>query len=77
MAILLFADHDNVTLSDATARALSAASAMGGDVDILIAGSGGAGGAVASDAASFRACAAFCSPRPMRWRSALQNRPRR
>lgn len=49
MAILLFADHDNATLSDATARALSAASAMGGDVDILIAGSGA--GAVASDAA--------------------------
>ena len=49
MAILLFADHDNATLSDATARALSAASAMGGDVDILIAGNGA--GAVAADAA--------------------------
>ncbi|WP_374828740.1 electron transfer flavoprotein subunit alpha/FixB family protein [Paenochrobactrum pullorum] len=38
MAILLFAEHDNATLSDQTAKALSAAQAIGGDVDILIAG---------------------------------------
>lgn len=38
MAILLFAEHDNATLSDQTAKALTAASQIGGDVDILIAG---------------------------------------
>lgn len=38
MAILLFAEHDNVTLSDQTAKALAAAQAIGGEVDILIAG---------------------------------------
>jgi electron transfer flavoprotein alpha subunit len=38
MAILLVAEHDNATLSDQTAKALSAASKMGGDVDVLIAG---------------------------------------
>src|SRR5690606_13488328 len=38
MAILLVAEHDNATLSDQTAKALSAASKIGGDVDILIAG---------------------------------------
>lgn len=38
MAILLFAEHDNQSLSDQTAKALSAASLIGGDIDILIAG---------------------------------------
>ncbi|MAW87922.1 MAG: electron transfer flavoprotein subunit alpha [Phyllobacteriaceae bacterium] len=38
MAILLVADHDNASLSDQNAKALSAALKMGGDVDILIAG---------------------------------------
>ncbi|HUH49616.1 MAG TPA: electron transfer flavoprotein subunit alpha/FixB family protein [Mycoplana sp.] len=40
MAILLIAEHDNATLSDQTAKALSAASQIGGDVDILVAGKG-------------------------------------
>ena len=40
MAILLVAEHDNATLSDQTAKALSAASQIGGDVDILVAGKG-------------------------------------
>ena len=40
MAILLLAEHDNATLSDQTAKALTAASKIGGDVDILVAGSG-------------------------------------
>lgn len=40
MAILLLADHDNATLSDQTAKALTAASQIGGDVHVLIAGSG-------------------------------------
>ena len=38
MTTLLIADHDNATLKDATAKALSAASALGGDVHILVAG---------------------------------------
>jgi electron transfer flavoprotein alpha subunit len=40
MAILLVAEHDNATLSEQTAKALTAASKMGGDVDVLVAGKG-------------------------------------
>lgn len=40
MAILLFAEHDNATLSDQTAKALTAALAIGSDVDVLVAGKG-------------------------------------
>ncbi|WP_367717777.1 electron transfer flavoprotein subunit alpha/FixB family protein [Nitratireductor sp. GISD-1A_MAKvit] len=40
MAILLIAEHDNETLSDQTAKALSAASQIGTDVDVLVAGKG-------------------------------------
>ena len=40
MAILLLADHDSNHLSDHTAKALSAASKIGGDVHVLVAGSG-------------------------------------
>ena len=39
MAILLIAEHDNQSLSDQTAKALSAASKIGPDVDVLVAGS--------------------------------------
>ena len=35
MAILLIAEHDNATLSDQTAKALSAALQIGSDVDVL------------------------------------------
>ncbi len=38
MAILLVAEHDNAALSDQTAKALTAAQAIGGDIDILVAG---------------------------------------
>ena len=38
MAILLVAEHDNATLSDQTAKALTAAAKIGGDVDVLVAG---------------------------------------
>jgi electron transfer flavoprotein alpha subunit len=38
MAILVFAEHDNSTLSEQTAKALTAALQIGSDVDILIAG---------------------------------------
>ncbi|CAN7668295.1 electron transfer flavoprotein subunit alpha/FixB family protein [Pararhizobium sp. LjRoot255] len=44
MAILLLADHDNVTLSDQTAKALTAATKIatetGSDVHVLVAGKG-------------------------------------
>ena len=39
MTNLLIADHDNSTLSPATAKALTAAIAIGDDTDILVAGS--------------------------------------
>lgn len=38
MAILLLAEHDNQSLSDQTAKALTAALAITGDVDVLVAG---------------------------------------
>jgi electron transfer flavoprotein alpha subunit len=40
MAILLFADHTGGVLAPATAKALSAAQKIGGDIDILVAGKG-------------------------------------
>ncbi|MBB6488402.1 electron transfer flavoprotein subunit alpha/FixB family protein [Rhizobium lusitanum] len=40
MAILLLADHDNAHLSDQTAKALTAAAKIGGDVHVLVAGAG-------------------------------------
>ncbi|MBO6554488.1 MAG: electron transfer flavoprotein subunit alpha/FixB family protein [Roseitalea sp.] len=40
MTILLIAEHDNATLSDQTAKALSAAKDIGGDVHVLVAGQG-------------------------------------
>jgi electron transfer flavoprotein alpha subunit len=43
MATLLIAEHDNATLSDQTAKALSAALQLGSDVDLLVAGKGAKG----------------------------------
>jgi electron transfer flavoprotein alpha subunit len=40
MTILLVAEHDNATLSDQTAKALSAALKIGPDVHVLVAGKG-------------------------------------
>ncbi|GAA2831596.1 electron transfer flavoprotein alpha subunit apoprotein [Aminobacter aminovorans] len=40
MAILLIAEHDNASLSDQTAKALSAALKIGTDIDVLVAGKG-------------------------------------
>jgi electron transfer flavoprotein alpha subunit len=48
MAILLLAEHDNVSLNDQTAKALTAATQIGGDVHILVAGSGAQGAADAA-----------------------------
>jgi electron transfer flavoprotein alpha subunit len=49
MAILVLAEHTNSALNDATAKAVSAASAMGGDIHVLVAG---AGAKAAADAAA-------------------------
>lgn len=38
MTILLLAEHNNVALSEQTAKALTAAHAIGGDIDILVCG---------------------------------------
>uniref|UniRef100_UPI003BAA8FF1 electron transfer flavoprotein subunit alpha/FixB family protein n=1 Tax=Stappia sp. TaxID=1870903 RepID=UPI003BAA8FF1 len=40
MTILLVAEHDNEALNEATNKAMTAAVAMGGDVHVLVAGSG-------------------------------------
>lgn len=40
MAVLVIAEHDNESLKDATHKVVSAAKAVGGDVDILVAGKG-------------------------------------
>src|SRR5690606_6662707 len=52
MAILLIAEHDNATLSDQTAKALSAALQIGSDVHVLVAGKGEK--AAADDAAKLK-----------------------
>ncbi len=49
MAILVIADHDNSSLSDATGKVVTAAAKLGGDIDVLIAGKGANG--VADEAA--------------------------
>ncbi|WP_421790511.1 electron transfer flavoprotein subunit alpha/FixB family protein [Hyphobacterium sp.] len=49
MSILLVAEHDNAALNDATRAAVTAAKAIGGDIHVLVAGSGA--GDVASAAA--------------------------
>jgi electron transfer flavoprotein alpha subunit len=40
MAVLILAKHDNAALSDATAKTVTAAKAMGGDITVLVAGEG-------------------------------------
>ena len=40
MAVLVIADHDNTTLTDATHKTVTAAKAFGGDIDVLVAGKG-------------------------------------
>ena len=43
MAVLILAKHDNAHLNDATAKAVTAAKAMGGDIHVLVAGENCAG----------------------------------
>ncbi|MET0545324.1 MAG: electron transfer flavoprotein subunit alpha/FixB family protein [Caulobacterales bacterium] len=49
MAVLIVAEHDNAHLKDGTSKVLTAALAIGGDVDVLVAGEGARG--VAEEAA--------------------------
>ena len=49
MAVLVIADHDNASLSDATHKTVTAAAKFGGDIDVLVAGKGA--GDVAAEAA--------------------------
>ncbi len=48
MAVLLLAKHDNASLNDATAKTVTAAKAMGGDIHVLVAGEGCAAAAAAA-----------------------------
>ena len=63
MTTLLIAEHDNKSLKDATAKALTAATALGGDVHVLVAGKDC--GAVAQAAAKLKGVAR-CSSRTRR-----------
>ena len=49
MSILVYAEHDNSSLKADTLKTIAAAQAIGGDIDVLVAGSGCA--AVAEEAA--------------------------
>jgi electron transfer flavoprotein alpha subunit len=40
MAVLVIASHDNATLKEATAKLVTAAQGVGGDIDVLVAGKG-------------------------------------
>jgi len=48
MAVLIVADHNNQALSDAVAKTVTAAKKIGGDIDVLVAGSNA--GAAAAEA---------------------------
>jgi electron transfer flavoprotein alpha subunit len=48
MATLLIAEHDNASVKDATNKALTAAQALGADVDVLVAGQNAKGAADAA-----------------------------
>ena len=48
MTVLVIAEHDNAELNDATRAAVTAASKIGGDIHVLVAGKGA--GAVAEAA---------------------------
>lgn len=40
MSILVIAEHDNASLKGATLNTIAAARAIGGDIDVLVAGAG-------------------------------------
>ena len=48
MAVLVIADHDGATIRDTTLKTLAAAQQIGGDVDVLVVGSGAQAAAAAA-----------------------------
>jgi len=48
MTTLVVAEHNNASLNDATSKTVSAAKALGGDIDILVAGQGASAAAEAA-----------------------------
>ena len=52
MAILVVADHDNSTLGAGTLNTVAAATAIGGEIHLLVAGSGCSGVAEQASAVS-------------------------
>ncbi len=48
MAVLVVAEHDNASLNEATLKAVTAARALSGDIDVLVAGEGAQGAADAA-----------------------------
>ena len=72
MTTLLLAEHDNKSLKDATAKALTAAKALGGDVHVLVAGKDCQGGRAMpppSSTASPRCCSPTRPPTSTSWPS--------
>jgi electron transfer flavoprotein alpha subunit len=55
MAVLVYAKHDNATLNDATAKTVTAAKGLGGEIHLLVAGENAA--AVAAEAAALEGVA--------------------
>ena len=55
MAVLVYAKHDNATLNDATAKTVTAARGLGGEIHLLVAGAQAA--AVAAEAAALEGVA--------------------
>jgi electron transfer flavoprotein alpha subunit len=45
MAVLVIAEHDNISVKDATNKTVTAALALSSDVDVLVAGAGASGAA--------------------------------
>jgi len=48
MAVLVIAEHDNASVKDATNKVVTAAKAIGGDIDVLVAGSNAGAAAAAA-----------------------------
>jgi electron transfer flavoprotein alpha subunit len=59
MSTLVVAEHDNASLNPATLNTVAAAQALGGDIDVLVAGADCAAAAAAAQAVP--ACARCCA----------------
>ena len=61
MTTLVIAEHDNKALKGATLNTVSAATAIGGDVHVLVAGHNAGGAAAAAACCCWASCwAYFC-----------------